>query len=287
MPRLKTGFLRGSVMQNRPPRARSDSRGFFYKLKVGLYAALAGALTLFFAWLWLTGWYGKQMERLNRFAADLSRRTGFAVSEILVEGRENTPAGDIIAALEVKQGMPVFSFSPQSALERIKNLPWVAEAAVERRLPGTIYVRLTERVPMARWQKENSAIVVIDRTGKELPGASPERFSHLPLVVGESAPAKAEELFRMLSIYPSMREIMKAAVLVGERRWNLHLQPGVVVRLPEQGAAKAMKKLAELIEKEKILDRSVEAIDLRFSNRFIIEPTAGGAAQKTEKTKLP
>ncbi len=75
-----------------------------------------------------------------------------------------------------------------------------------------------------------------------------------------------------LKDFPSIRQVLKAAVRVGERRWNLHLQPGMIARLPEDGMAAALKRLAYLIQEQKVLERNIVAIDLRQTDRFFIEP---------------
>jgi cell division protein FtsQ len=286
MARLKPRTLRGSVMQNRPSRDRQPSRGFFYKVKLGFFSGLAALVVLALLWLGLSGWYGRQIDDMARAAVRLSQKAHFAVSDILVEGREHTGKDELFGALGVQQDMPIFAFRPSAAIERLQQLPWVARAVVERRLPGTIYVSLVERVPLARWQN-GAKTVVIDREGKELANASPEAFAHLPLVVGESAPAKTESLLKELKLFPGILRIMKAAVRVGERRWNLHLQPGTVARLPEDGTLEALQRLDGLMRDQKILERSVEAIDLRFPGRFILEPVAATPTSTQPEVSRP
>ena len=64
---------------------------------------------------------------------------------------------------------------------------------------------------------------------------------------------------------------MTAAVRVSERRWDLHLDPKVTVRLPETGMPAALHLLSSLITDRKILERDITAIDLRLPDRLIIE----------------
>ncbi|MEQ1865662.1 MAG: cell division protein FtsQ/DivIB, partial [Micropepsaceae bacterium] len=60
-----------------------------------------------------------------------------------------------------------------------------------------------------------------------------------------------------------------------ERRWNLRLDNGVEVRLPEEGATAALGELVRLDREEKILSRDIKAIDLRFPDRFIVKLPPG------------
>ena len=65
---------------------------------------------------------------------------------------------------------------------------------------------------------------------------------------------------------------MVAAVRVGERRWNLRMKSGTDVLLPEGAEAQALAKLAELQATHALLDRPLQAIDLRLPDRLVVRP---------------
>lgn len=68
---------------------------------------------------------------------------------------------------------------------RAQNLarsPWIRSAVVTRRFPDTVEVRVTERVPFARWQRPDGRIVALAEDGRVLPGAS--GVGALPLLSG-------------------------------------------------------------------------------------------------------
>jgi len=81
--------------------------------------------------------------------------------------------------------------------------------------------------------------------------------------------------------------VLRAAICVGERRWDLQLEPGVMVRLPEGKEAFGLRKLSTLIADPQILSREVQSIDLRLPDRMTIErPISSIANTKTAKTVL-
>ncbi len=198
-----------------------------------------------------------------------SARFGLAVHEILVEGRDETAAADILAAIEARRGAPIFTFSPGSAKAELEKLPWVAHAAVERRLPDVIYVRLVERRPLALWQRDGR-MSVIDREGTEIRGADIGRFAGLPLVVGSDAARNAAALLALLATEPDVEKRVGAAIRVGGRRWTLRLDNGVDVHLPEINPGAAWARFAELVRGEGLLERNVTVVDLRLSDRLIL-----------------
>lgn len=234
-----------------------------------------GAVLLVAAlWAWQSGFVGRQVDQavdsLLRTTADL----GLKVGNVHVVGRHHTSSEEILATLGVKQGEPLLGFDPHAARERLESLAWVQTASVERRLPDLIHVTLVEREALALWQLEG-ALQVIDAEGRVIPDADPADFAGLPMVVGEGAEREAKELFRLLDSEPYLRTRVEAAVRVGTRRWNLRLQPGIDVRLPEEGALEAWQTLARLDREDGLLSRDLVVIDMRQPDRLLVRPSPG------------
>lgn len=205
-------------------------------------------------------------EATSRLQAD----SGYQVEEVLVEGRTRTEVEALRKALNVTRGDPIFAFDPQSARESLEKLSWVASARVERVLPDTIYVRLTERQPLALWQNRRR-LALIDATGAVLEDRNLEHFAHLPIVVGSEAPKHAAEFLAVLSGVPNLASRVEAATLVGGRRWDLRLDNGIDVRLPEGALVPAMKRLADLERVNGLFERDIVAIDMRLPDRTVVQ----------------
>jgi cell division protein FtsQ len=283
MRRAKAPRFRGSVTQNT---VRVKAREASWSAVMFRLAALLGTILLLLLmciWLWHVGWPQREAGRIADAGVRLTQKAQFSVKDIEVEGRQQTSRDAIYAALGANSGAPILTFDPAAAQARISKLPWVASATVERILPDKILVHLVERVPLARWQHENRT-VVIDSEGKELPDARPDQFASLPLVVGAGAPTETQKLLQDLKEYPDVQKLVTASVRVSERRWDLHLEPDVIVRLPEEDVDLALGRLAQLIDEKKILERNVSAIDLRMPDRLILEPAE--PAHKAGDAKL-
>jgi cell division protein FtsQ len=96
----------------------------------------------------------------------------------------------------------------------LEDIAWVESAHVERRLPGTILVRLTERQPFAIWQHQGR-FAVIDRGGKVVTTEMLDAFGPLPLVVGAGADRAAARSYDLLMAHPDLRRTHAGA---GARR---------------------------------------------------------------------
>lgn len=255
------------------PRAQPS---FFGRMRLRTKLRLAaGVLVLGGAlWAWQTGFVERQYEAAVTGFLDASAGAGLKLANVHVIGRQRTQPQEILDAVALKQGEPILDFDPHAARERLRTLPWVREATVERRLPDLIYVTLEERQAMALWQLEG-ALSVIDQEGQVIPGARPEDFAGLPLIVGPGAAEAAEALFVLLATDPELARQVTAAVRVGERRWNLRMEPGVDVRLPEEGAVEAWQRLGRLDREQGLLSRDLVVIDLRQPDRLLVRPAPG------------
>jgi cell division protein FtsQ len=196
---------------------------------------------------------------------------GLRVTDVVIEGRANTPEPLLRAALGVSIGDPILGFSIELARQRVETLSWVEHATVERRLPSTVVVFLQERRPFAIWQNQGK-FALIDRNGQLVANQNVAEFRQLPLVVGPGAPVAAATLIDALSDRPDLQKRIIAAVRVGERRWNLHLNNGADVMLPEGHEIAALDRLMQLQQQHALLDRPLAAIDLRLGDRLVLRP---------------
>jgi cell division protein FtsQ len=198
---------------------------------------------------------------------------GLVVDQINVEGRETTDAATIMAALAADRGTPILAVSPSRAKQQLESLPWVRSAAIERRLPGTLIVRLAERHPLAVWQHQGK-LELIDKQGEVIPVKDLGRFAKLPTVVGERAAVHAAALLELLGREPELAARVSAAVRVDNRRWNVRIDNAIDVLLPEEDLQGAWARLAALERQSSVLKREVQTVDMRLPDRLVLRTVA-------------
>ena len=223
-------------------------------------------------WLWSSGRATAALDRARIVFAHAT--AGLSVREVYVTGRNRTSRAAVLEALAVERGTPMLTFDPAVARRRLEALGWVREAMVARRFPGTVFVGLQERSPLALWQHKQK-LVVVDHEGVVIDGARAEHFASLPVIVGADAPARAASLFAVTASEPSLHKRVKAAVRVGGRRWNVRLDNGIDVQLPEQGVAEAWHRLAEYERRHRLLARDIAVVDLRLPDLLIVRRSPG------------
>jgi cell division protein FtsQ len=250
-----------------------------------IWGSAAAGIALFAggaAWLFADGWVDRQLASLDRTFVATSAEFGFTVDRVLADGRNETTSSQVLSAVGVQLGDPIFSVDLEAARARLLTLPWVATATIERRLPDTLYVRITETVPLALWQQQQR-LHLLGHDGRVIADAPIERFANLLVVVGPDAPEHAGELLDMLATQPELRRRVTAAVRIGGRRWNLRIDNGIDVKLPEENGAAAWQELGQLERDYGILGRDLTVIDLRLPNQLQVHLAPAALARQKAK----
>ena len=204
------------------------------------------------------------VDRLHKASASL----GLVVGKVELGGRERADQAALRTILDELPGRPLLAVDTEQVRIALEQLPWVDHAIVRRALPDVVSVHLIERQPLALWQRAG-AFHLIDRGGRiiEIPlddERAIARWRHLRVIVGDGAPARAAELFATLSTDSELFARVEAAMWVGGRRWSLRLDSNTDVLLPEDGLVPAWQTLGQLQRRERLLERAVGVIDLRF-----------------------
>lgn len=236
---------------------------------------LIGAVTVLvlLGALLASGVIGRTMRGINQGIEALVANAGFGISEIHITGNGRTPYRQVLAVLGMQPGQSIFSADLWSAQARLKHLDWIASAEVHRRYPDAIFVTLVEKRPFALWQmppdaKGQAPIAVVERSGAVITTRDVEKFRRLPKLVGAGAPMTAADLVDAVQAHRAIAARLAAYSRVSMRRWNLILDDGVVVKLPEAGWNKELDALEHLIIDAGILERDVVEIDLRSSTHY-------------------
>jgi cell division protein FtsQ len=235
--------------------------------------------------LLLSGAVGRALHTADDGLAALVADAGFGISDIHISGYRRTPFQSVIAALGMQPGQSIFAADLGAAHARLSRLPWVASADVKRRYPDSIYVSLVEKRPFALWQSPDG-IVVVERNGRVITGDGVERFARLPKLVGAGAPQAAAELIDAVAAHRAVAARVAAYQRQSRRRWNIILDDGVVVKLPETGWRKQLDALERLIIDAGILERDVTEIDLRSPTHyfFVLKSGEKKAAPREKET---
>lgn len=201
---------------------------------------------------------------------------GFRLEDLAISGAKYVPQTSLLEALELPSTKSSLFYDASAAHDRVLKLGWVESAEIRRILPSRLEVTLSERIPFARFVDAANKIQIIDREGHILGPEEDGRFQTLPLFAGTGAPQEAAAFEDSIAGHDEVRRRIDRAELVAERFWLVRLQNGLVLKLPRKVSALVLERLESLLANAKIAEMALDTIDLRLSNRTILqlrEPT--------------
>ena len=267
----------GSARRRKPPgMIRRAFRALGAFLARPMLALAAGLVMLaVIAALLVSGVAGRAVHGVKNGVSGVVGDAGFGVYEIRITGNRRVPTATIFAALGLKPGQSIFFIDLPAARARIMALDWIASADVVRRYPDTITVSVMEKRPFALWQTPDNKLAVVERAGGIITTQGAAQFSKLPKLIGAGAPQAAADLVDAVMSHRAVSARLAAYERVSQRRWNLLLNDGVVVQLPEKGWQKELDTLEHLIVDEGILERDITEIDLRSPQQYFFVLKSG------------
>ena len=207
---------------------------------------------------------------------------GFRIAAISLTGPKEVSREEVLTTAGVTGRASLLFLDADAARARLLANPWIADAAVLKLYPDRLQITITERQAFALWQKDGR-ICVIAADGTVLEPFVEDRYVGLPIVVGRGAERQAKDFLAIVDRYPDIRAVLRASILVAERRWNLRLKNGIDVRLPETNVEQALERLIGLDRDKKLLSRDILTVDLRLSDRVTVR-LSDAAAQARDET---
>ena len=214
----------------------------------------------------------------------LANAAGFRITTVGINGRKQLTQDEVLAIGGINGHSSLLFLDAETVRDRLKANPWIADATILKLYPGRLQIDIVERSAFALWQ-ENGKLAVIASDGAVLEPYVTRRFLKLPLVVGKGADSHAHDFLALLDRYPQVRSVTKAAIYVGERRWNLRLKDGLDIRLPENDVGNALAALSKLDKDEKLFSRDIVAVDMRLPDRLIVQLSDDAAKAREELFK--
>ena len=218
----------------------------------------------------------------------IANSAGFRITAVAINGRKQLTQDEVLAIGGVNGRSSLLFLDAATVRDKLEANPWIGEATVLKLYPGQIQIDIVERTAFALWQHDGRLAVIAD-DGAVLEPYLSRRFISLPLVVGKGADTRARDFLALLDRYPQVKSQTKAAILVGERRWNLRLKDGLDIRLPEHDVGNALAALSKLDKEDRLFSRDIVAIDMRLQDRLTVQLSEDAAKAREElfKEKKP
>lgn len=228
-----------------------------------MYATNALLVLLFAVGLY---WAFQRTQQDARFAIEIVRTTGAV----------HTSPGAIAKITDRYRGANLFRLDIAALQSELLALPWVERVDVEKKIPDSLMIHITERRPVALLVA-NGAIRYVDRNGISFaPLSVTEGNPELPVITG-AAPV---DLPRTVSFLLAVRNddpelyarISEVEPLAPESFRVFDRDLRTTIYLPAAGYAERWRQLYAIARAEA---QELEYADLRFERRIVVKPRAG------------
>ncbi len=279
------------VRRNRRARQRPLRRiGTELRARSGTVARLILLIGLFGfpVWLWQTGRTESAIALVDRSAAQTAETLRSALAlrleHIFVAGRYRTSRRALSSVIGLERGDSLTEIDMPALRGRLRTLPWVEDAEVERRWPNALYVRLHEHSAIARFEV-GGRMKLISQSGAIVDMATDGNHWNKLLVKGAGAPERTAALVALLQTRPVLAKRVVQAIRQGGRRWDLRFDNGVFLKLPEQRPDAAWHRFADLDRAHNLLAKGALGFDMRSRFEFTIRtPEPNDAAEEAPGT---
>lgn len=171
----------------------------------------------------------------------------------------------IIEKLNITAGAPIYEINTQDAAANVETLPEISQAQVKRSPNGTLYVAISEMVPVAVWT-DGTNIYPITANGIKIDKALNEKPANAVMFSGNPVRDTGSAL-KVLNKFPDILAKTQQVQNVEDRRFNLLTQAGAKIMLGED-----LEKSLETLRGLDIMNRRAKTIDLRDPARTLVRP---------------
>ncbi len=238
---------------------------------------------IFFSIIIIVNAMGIPKQVYSQYAA-WSAKAGFEVKSVEILGMKEVDELKVYNMIFQSEDLSMPMIDIEKIRADIIENGWVEDVRVTRRLPDTLVVEVVERQPTAVWQHDGKYSLV-DKNGVVLEDVEESNYLGLPLIAGEGANDKINNLNELLDEAPALKPQVIGAKWVGNRRWDIIFKTGETLSLPEgeKLAADALLNFAKMDGISRLLDRDIVRIDFRDPKRAYLQLKNEDAKQEILK----
>lgn len=204
------------------------------------------------------------------FSAKWLKQVGFVPIEVVTLTDKLQHADPVAIKVAVKDYLRAgfFGLKVGAIREELKQIPWIADANVQRCWPNMVKIKIFERQPMAVWEGRG----VVDTEGKLFIPPNVHGLEHLPEFIGsnDNLDLMVDNYLRILAALKPIGLAVKKLEIMPDQGWRAMLDNGVTIVL---GQIEIEERLERFVLAYPIVGsgaEQVKVVDLRYTNGLSI-----------------
>ncbi|WP_342741863.1 cell division protein FtsQ/DivIB [Thalassovita taeanensis] len=249
--------------------------------RIGLRVGLPFVVALAAGTIWLSD--QDRFDALRLSLVDLrnqvEQRPEFMVKLMAIDGAGPQIAEDIREIVPIDFPVSSFDLELDHIRTTIAELPAVADVSVRVRPGGVLQVDVKERKPIVLW-RGHDGLSLLDENGFFV-GQIAHREDHrdLPLIAGDGADQAVPQAMALIRAAGPLTPRLRGVVRMGNRRWDMVLDRGQRILLPEANPVQALERVIALHQAQDMMTRDLAQVDMRLPSRPTIRMSASAVDQ--------
>ena len=216
----------------------------------------------------------------------------FDLREVQVRGAaDRVPEGWVLEALRTLQGRNLMLLSLSEVEGRLRQNPWIESVEIVKEPPHGLRVELTQRRPVALLLSAGH-LAYADASGRAImPVSSPSEIETARraglLVVSFDHPMREGGMTDVLAVAAAIGRVqpdwaakLSKIEVLGEDDYRLSTEAlPFPVLVSRNGVSQKAERLVRLLPELQRRFEKVDAVDLRFSRRIVVQPATGAPAR--------
>jgi cell division protein FtsQ len=206
----------------------------------------------------------------------------FIIQDVVIENTNLISKDMVMDMLKLDLGKGLFGISTRNITQTLKKDPDIDSVVVEKILPGTLKIKINERLPYVKINNLDKSYF-IDNTGVVLLRTRDQILSQVPVIAGLSindlTPGSVsgdENLHKVLNILHLIEkaELGKFVEITGidinsETTITFHTRERITIKLKKEDINERLSKLILILTDIQKKNKLVKLIDLRFKDVYV------------------
>lgn len=172
----------------------------------------------------------------------------FTINNIIIKGNKEIKIEKIQNIVNKYNGKTIFDISIWDVKHDIeKEIQQIQSIEVELFFPNIINIKIKEKIAAAIWHNNDGKFIVIDKNGDQIADQNidDDKINQI-MIFGNDANKNFNKINILLNNY-SFREKIASLYFVNNRRWNIFLNNGIIIKLPETHFLNAIQFMEYLL----------------------------------------
>lgn len=177
---------------------------------------------------------------------------------------EDKNISDVLFALGVTNTTKIDSLDLNKMNDQISGVSYIKRYSVKKSPNNILYVKIEKYKPVALWN-EGKYYFLISSDGKII--SKNKKLNTDFIVIKGKIP---KDIVSIISELQGLLKNVDYIEWIEDRRWNIFLKNGLLLKLPEKEPCKRLKSFLSVNKVKDVFSKNIDFIDLRNEN-FIIK----------------